>query len=50
MSLVLTCSASDRQPRSLSRSHSYVSPNSGLNGLWVRVVVVAYDETVNAAT
>jgi hypothetical protein len=28
----LTCSASERQPRSARRSHSYVSPSNGLNG------------------
>lgn len=44
-----TCSAKLRQPRSSRRSHSNVSPSNGLNGLHVRMPVVAYDDTQKAA-
>lgn len=45
-----TCSLIALQPRSSVRSHSYVSPSRGLNGLAVLNAVVAYDDTVKAAT
>ena len=44
------CSERHLQPMSSLRSHSKVSPSSGLNGFTGRIAVVAYDDTEKAAT
>ena len=46
----LTCSQNDLHPKSSLLSHSNVSPRSGLKGFPVLLLVVAYEDAVNAAT